>query len=310
MEGHRAQNPDNECYDDFTTPIRRSSLPNNIREQAIMKFCVSYVFPVLLLATIAVAQPDHAAEPQSPSARNTAQDLTPEQKAKIELLSKLQKHFGKDMSSPGVELSLKETNRSRSADRTLVTYSLYAPGLPSDTTYTLSQVQLDGSMATVMEGVTLNAKGEAICAGREGTCRGDGPNDPIDLVVYAGKGEPKRFGLVSNDEERVKGFVAVVPFPNTQSDKGCRLESIIGSPNGELTFIQGSGFEPNAELTIDSVSYGENIKTKTSAQADGSYFAALLPYVIGKKSGKTTIDVKSKNCNPKLTFEWGTYRLE
>src|SRR6266446_931385 len=115
-----------------------------------MRCCTSYVFPVLLLVTIAVAQPDHAAEPQSPSARNTAQDLTPEHKAKIEQLSKLQKHFGKDMSSSGVELSLKETNRARSADRTLVTYSLYGTGLPSDTTYTLIQVQLDGGMATVM----------------------------------------------------------------------------------------------------------------------------------------------------------------
>ena len=36
----------------------------------------------------------------------------------------------------------------------------------------------------------------------------------------------------------------------------------------------------------------------------------LMPYVTGKKSGKTTIEVKGKNCNPKLTFEWGTYHLE
>src|SRR6267154_1664361 len=108
----------------------------------------SYVFPVLLLVT----------------ARNTAQDLTPEQKARIEQLAKLQKHFGKDMNSPGVELSLKETSRSRSGDRTLVTYSLYGMGLGSSATYTLIQVQLDGTMAKIMEGVTLNVKGEAICA--------------------------------------------------------------------------------------------------------------------------------------------------
>jgi hypothetical protein len=273
-----------------------------------MRHRPSYLFPVLVLVAVAVAQQANQATP--PSARNTAQDLTPEVRAKVEQLAKLQKHFGKDISSPGVELSLKETNRSRSADRTLVTYSLYGTGLPSDTTYTLIQVQLDGSMPTVMEGVTLNAKGEAICAGREGTCKGDGPNDPIDLVAYAGKGEPKRFGLVSNDEEHVKGFVVVVPFPNTKSDKGCRLESIIGMPNGELTFIQGSGFEPSAELTIDSESYGEKHHDKGIAQADGSYFLTLMPYVTGKKSGKTTIEVKSKNCDPKLTFEWGTYHLE
>jgi hypothetical protein len=275
-----------------------------------MRYRTSYVFPVLLLVAVAVAQSEQATEAQSPSARNTAQDLTADQKSKIELLAKLQKHFGKDMNSPGVELSLKETNRSRSGDRTLVTYSLYGTGLPSNATYTLIQVQLDGTMAKIMEGVTLNAKGEAICAGREGTCKGDGPNDPIDLVAYAGKGEPKRFGLVSDDEAHVKGFVAVVPFPNAKSDKGCRLESIIGSPNGEMTFIQGSGFEPNAELTIDGESYGEKHHDKGTAQLDGSYFSALMPYVAGKKSGKTTIEVKSKNCDPKLTFEWGTYHLE
>ncbi len=275
-----------------------------------MRCFMSYAFPVLLLVAVAVGQSDQAAGPQSSSARNTAQDLTADQKSKVELLAKLQKHFGKDMNSPGVELSLKETNRSRSGDRTLVTYSLYGVGLSPDTTYTLIQVQLDGTTSKVMEGVTLNSKGEAICAGREGTCRGDGPNDPIDLVAYAGKGEPKRFGLISDDEEHVKGFVAVVPFPNAKSDKGCRLESIIGSPNGELTFIQGSGFEPNAELTIDGESYGEKHHDKSTAQADGSYFSALLPYVAGKKSGKTTIEVKSKTCDPKLTFEWGTYHLE
>lgn len=265
-----------------------------------------YLFPVL----VAVAIAQQANQEPPPSARNTAQDLTADQKSKVELLVKLQKHFGKDMNSPGVELSLKETNRSRSGDRTLVTYSLYGVGLPSDTTYTLIQVQLDGTMAKVMEGVTLNSKGEAICAGREGTCRGDGPNDPIDLVAYAGKAEPKRFGLVSNDGAHMKGFVAVVPFPNAKSDKGCRLESVIGSVNGELTFIQGSGFEPDDELTIDSESYGEKHHDKSTAQADGSYFMVLMPYVTGKKSGKTTIEVKGKNCNPKLTFEWGTYHLE
>ncbi len=80
-----------------------------------MRCRTSYVFPVLLLVAVAVAQ--QANEAPSPSGRNTAQDLTADQKSKVELLAKLQKHFGKDISSPGVELSLKETNRSRSGDR-------------------------------------------------------------------------------------------------------------------------------------------------------------------------------------------------
>ena len=44
-------------------------------------------------------------------------------------------------------------------------------------------------------------------------------------------------------------------------EKGCRLESIIGTVNGELTWIQGSGLSLNTELTIDIQSYDENITT-------------------------------------------------
>jgi len=269
-------------------------------------------FPVLLLVlfAVAVAQSDHDAQKSSASSLGASQELTPEQRAKVEQLGKIQKNFGKRMNSPGVELSLREMTRSQEADRTLVRYRLYGTGLPAKATFALMQVQIDGSVNQVMDGVTLDASGEAICAGREGTCQGNGPNDPIDLVVYAGKAEPKRFGLVSDDEAHVKGFVGVVPFPNATTDKGCRLESIIGTRNGELTFIQGDGFEPNAELTIDSQSYDEQHHDTAKAEADGSYFAAVLPYVSGKKSGKSVWEVRSKSCNPKLTFSWGTYRLE
>jgi len=268
-------------------------------------------FPVFLLIflAVAVAQSGHDAQ-TSPASARASQDLTLEQKATVEQLGKIQKNFGKKMNSPGVELSLEETTRSHAADRTLVRYRLYGTGLPSKTTFALMQVQIDGSVTQVMDGVTLDASGQAICAGREGTCQGNGPNDPIDLVVYAGKGEPKRFGLVSDDEAHVKGFVGVVPFPNATTDKGCRLESIIGTPNGELTFIQGDGFEPNAELTIDSQSYDEKHHDIAKAEADGTYFAAILPYVSGKKSGNSVWEVKSKSCDPKLNFSWGTYHLE
>jgi hypothetical protein len=109
--------------------------------------------------------------------------------------------------------------------------------------------------------------GKPSVPGGRAHARATAPTIPIDLVVYAGKAEPKRFGLVSDDEAHVRGFMGVVPFPNSTTDKGCRLESIIGTPNGESTFIQGDGFEPNAELTIDSQSYDE----KHRAVSSGSF---------------------------------------
>ena len=191
----------------------------------------------------------------------------------------------------------------------MVTYELYATGLPTDRTFTIFEVKISGQSNKILDGVTLDSNGRAICAGRKGTSTGSGPNSPVDLIFFAGKAESKRLALVSDDGQ-FKGFVAVVPFPNATTDKGCRLESIIGTPKGELTYIQGSGFEPNEELTTDGESYGEKNHAVVKAEADGSYFATLLPNILGKASGITTFEVKSKNCDPKLAFSWGSYQLE
>jgi len=239
------------------------------------------------------------------------QDLTAEQKAALVKLANLQKSFGKKMNSPGVDLTLKEKSRSRTSDRTLVKYELYATGLSGDATYALFKIQISGQILKQLDGVTLDADGRAICAGRKGTCSGSGPNDPIDLVFFAGKSEPMRLSLVSNDESHpLRGFVQVIPFPTSVTDKGCKLESILGTPKGEVTYIQGSGFEPNEDLTMDGESYGEKNHGPSKAEADGSYFAVALPNVLGKPSGTTRWSVKGKNCNPTLTFSWGTYQLE
>jgi len=119
-----------------------------------------------------------------------------------------------------------------------------------------------------------------------------------------------RLSLVSNDETHLKGFVQVIPFPNSIIDKNCSLQSILGTPKGELTYVQGAGFEPNEELTMGSESHGEKVHAVSKAEPDGSYFAVALPNVQGKTSGTTTWSVKGKNCNPTLTFSWGSYQLE
>jgi hypothetical protein len=260
----------------------------------------------LLILLFSIFAPTQTVQKSSP----TDQDLTAEQKAQVVKLANLQKNFGKKMNSPGVDLSLKEINRWRVSDRTLVKYELHATGLPKDLTYSLLKVQISGKILKQIDGVTIDPDGRAICAGRKGTCSGSTPNSPIDLVFFAGKSEPMRLSLVSNDDSHLKGFIFVVPFQNSVTDKGCRLESILGTPKGEVTYIQGSGFEPNEELTMDSESYGEKNHGVAKAEADGSYFAVALPNVLGKTSGTTVWSVKGKNCGPTLTFSWGTYQLE
>jgi hypothetical protein len=225
-------------------------------------------------------------------------------------LANLQKNFGKKMNSPGVDLSLKEISRLKTSDRTFVKYELYATGFPTKSTYSLLKVQISGKVLKQLDGITIASDGRAIYAGRKGTCSGSEPNSPIDRAFFAGKAEPIRLALVSNDDPHVKGLIQAIPFPNSTTDKGCTLESIIGTPKGELTYIQGSGFEPGGEITTNSESYGEKTHSVSKAEADGAHFAVVAPNVLGKTSGTTIWSVKGKNCHPTLIVSWGTYQLE
>jgi len=259
-------------------------------------------FCLLLLSTISVPQTVQKSAP-------TDQDLTAEQKSRVARLANLEKNFGKSMNSPGAELFAREVSRSRGTDRTLIKYELRATGMPTDKTYTLLQVQIDGSLVKNLTGVTLDTEGRAICAGRKDTCHGSSPNSPIDLVLFAGWAEPKRLALVS-DDGAAKAFVEVIPFPNSTVDKACSLESVLGTTKGEVTYVRGSGFDPNEELTMDSESYAEKNHGVAKAEVDGSYFAVAMPNVLGKQSGNTVWEVRGKHCDPKLTFSWGTYKIE
>jgi hypothetical protein len=254
------------------------------------------VLACLLVASCTLFSSAQVVQKSSP----TDQDLTSEETAMVVKLANLQKNFGKKMNSPGVDLTLKEIDRSRTSDRTLVKYFLFATGLPTDLTYTLYRVQINGKITKLFEGVTLDSDGMARCAPRKA---------PVELVFYAGKAEPERLSLVSNDTH-FKAFISVIPFPNSVTDRACKLESVIGMTKGEVTYIQGIGFEPNEELTVDGESYGEKNHAATKAEADGSYFGVALPHVLGKSSGTTRWSVKGKNCNPVLNFSWGTYQLE
>ena len=155
---------------------------------------LSLAFSVILLLPVFGAP--QIIQKSSPS----NQDLPADQKSIVMKLANLQKSFGPQMISPGVDLSLKEIKRWKASDRTLVEYELYTTGLPKTPPYSLLRVQISGKILTQLEGVTIASDGRAICAGQKGTCSGSAPNSPIDLVFFAGKSEPMRLSLVSNDD--------------------------------------------------------------------------------------------------------------
>jgi len=76
--------------------------------------------------------------------------------------------------------------------------------------------------------------------------------------------------------------------------------------------VRGSGFQPSESLTIDLASGAEGGKQQLNATPEGTYTAAILPSVKGKKSGKASVTISTPKCSVAVQFPWGdgSYRIQ
>jgi hypothetical protein len=223
----------------------------------------------------------------------------------VEELVKLQRSWGSKMNSTGATLSLKEVSRRTSGGNAVVRYRMMALGLPVDKVYSLVMWQLGGQPENILEGVTIDETGSAICTGKPGTCGGNKPNDPVELAMSGALGEPKRVGLVAADKGAY-AFGSVVPFPNRGTDAGCTLEATLVTPNAEAVILSGSGFKPGIRLNVEISSEGEKQHLASNASENGSYEGAVLPFKKGVTKGRTQVSVLTETCKPEVSFAWGT----
>ncbi len=227
-------------------------------------------------------------------------------------LARQQLSWGSKLNSPGAQAWLKEIKRQKVGEHTAVTYQLFASGLPKDQAYSLVLWELNEEIRTALQGVTLDESGRAMCAGRPDTCGTPGkPNDPIDLVVLAARGEPKRFGLVSDDLQW-KAYASVVAFPIVAGDQGCSLEALLMLRDAEGVILKGTGFPPNANIQFEGDSEGEVQSGSLTVSPEGEVVSAILPYKKGLHRGTIKITFRAKACSPAVTLPWGknAYRWE
>jgi hypothetical protein len=214
--------------------------------------------------------------------------------------------------SPGVAISLKEKSREKVENATAVRYRLLGTGFPRDKVYEILETSFYLQPQVNLDGVTFDDSGQAICAGKDDTC-GDSqkPNDPIDLIMLAAKGEPKRISLVSEDGQ-VKASTYVVPFPNVGSDRLCFVEAILLLPNAEAVLVRASGLGPLSKIHLVGDSEGEKQEHDAQAAGDGTFDSVQLPYVKGKSKGTTRITLQTESCSPSVSFTWGknTYHFQ
>jgi len=248
--------------------------------------------------------------------------LTPEEQAaqaadrarlQIEQLAVAQNKWGPADSTPGLSLTLKEIGRTQTATGTQITYHILGTGFSPDMKLTLLRWPLNQGVEKVMDGLSVNLAGIAVCDGPDaGTCgKTMQAQAPVEVTATVAKGEAIRVALVAADKKHVAA-VSFVPFPISAEDKGCKLEVIRGSKNDELVLVQGDGFTNAANFTAGSESFGEKRPMGAKPTPQGHFVVAMTPYVSGHPEGDTVIYAQTDACSPTLSFHWGkdTYKAE
>lgn len=240
-------------------------------------------------------------------------DLLVKAKQEASRLASIQINWGQKMDSPDAGMTLKEISRQNANGTMGVKYRIFTTGMPKDKLYSIISVSFDLLPVTNLQGVTLDDSGMAICAGSSDYTCGNAskPNDPIDLIVLAAKGEPKRFGLVSSDGQ-IKAFASVTPFPIEAKDGGCSADVTLLLAHGEAVLIHGAGFQPNANVHVSTESENEKAASDMAADPKGEVHYIQLPFVKGKTDGKARVTLESKTCSPTVSYKWGkdTYRMQ
>lgn len=237
------------------------------------------------------------------SAQESPEENSPEAQARAQQgalrLAQIQWRWGPRMNGPGVSVTLKETSRKSAGKETVVFYRIMTSGLPKDKIYELLLTSFDLQPKPITQGLILDESGQVL----------DGPNDPLDLGLIAGKGEPKRFSLVSEDGQ-AKAFFYVTPFPVRGADQGCSIEELLLTQNAEAVLIEGSGFTPGSAVHMKAFSETELHEADLKADTSGDVSTVLLPFVKGKTDGTGKVTFATPACSPSVTYQWGLHSFQ
>jgi hypothetical protein len=209
--------------------------------------------------------------------------------------------WGEKFNSTGATLTYKEVGRTRTQGRTVITYNLFASGLPKDQHYVLCVLNVGGAPQAVADAY-LNGDGKVVNVLAD--AEHHVAEDPINAKVFGGKGEPVQLALISDDDS-LRAFTQIIPFPIEETAGPCHLSLVETGPYYFGVLIRVAGLQPGEELSIEQHSENEGGTSTGKADATGAYNAGIFPFVKGKRSGKARFAVAGKSCKIGIAFPWG-----
>jgi hypothetical protein len=253
-------------------------------------------------------------DPHTPTQDELAQQAAARQRMQIQQLAIAQNNWGPKSSAPGMSLTLKEISRSQTPNGTQIVYHILGTGFAPDMKLTLLRWPLNAGVTTVMDGIVVDAKGTAVCAGTEteSCSKTMKVNDPVEVTTTAAKGEAVRVALVAADKKH-GAAVSFIPFPIEATDKGCKLQMIRGTKDAEMVLISGEGFKSDdSTFSAGSETFGEKRPLSARPNSEGRFTVAMTPWVADHDNGDTVVYVQSAACTTTISFHWGkdTYKSE
>jgi hypothetical protein len=218
------------------------------------------------------------------------------------------KEWGERFNTAGATLSLRKTAQGQLNGHTAVGYNPFASGLPKDVQYVL-WIWITGKDPQPAANAYMNNDGKVV------NVLADPPNhvteDPIDLKMFAGKGEVKRVALISADGG-LRAFAQVVPFPIEATDGRCRISAVMAEPSYQAVNILVTGLKPKEDLLIDTQFENEKAQNKGTLTEEGVFNSLIFPFVKGKRSGRASFRVTGVSCKVAIAFPWGegSYQLQ
>lgn len=268
-------------------------------------------------------------EPHSLTPAQKAAEQAARVRAALTRLATEEANWNLEETSRGNSLSLKETGRKSTPAGTEITWEMVGTGFDPAMDLTLVRWPLNQRLTAVMSGIRINAQGLAVCstnapgpqapidvskdtAPKAPSClKTMKPGQPVTITAAAAKGEPIRVALISADRKH-GGAATAIPYPIEGQDRGCKIEVILGSKDADLVLLRGSGFKQDKTYMLGTESFGKKHPLTATITPQGTFVAALTPWVPDHTEGNTVVYYQSSTCTPTVSFQWGknTYKPE
>jgi hypothetical protein len=249
-------------------------------------------------------------------------------------LASLQAHWGPQMTTAGLSLTMNEVTRTKTSEGTQITYHLTGSGFSQTDKLMLVRWSLDAQAKVLMGGIGFDVGGMAVCndtpgadalasaasdlsaapapSGTAKTANAQPaftpppscatmmkPGQLVEIETTAAPGEAIRVALVTADRKRA-AETSAIPFPIANEDKGCKLQVILSVKDAGLVLVDGTGFPANMLLKLVASAGGASHELHARSSADGRIVIPLLTGEQGKSSGQTTVKFAGINREPTL----------